>query len=94
MRLVYVEWVDSYGCSSAWEQLSGCSPKVMTCKSVGWLLHKDAATTVIVPHVSEGLENAPQQGCGDMTIPTRAVVRLAELSVPAAPKKRGRRTVA
>lgn len=84
MRLVFVEWVDSYGCSPSWVQLDGCSPRAMICKSVGWLLHDDSEIKVLVPHVSTPMQDAPAQGCGDMTIPTRAVIRMIELSDPAA----------
>ena len=39
MRLVLIEWLDSYGCSSQWQDLQGASPAPLTCKSVGWLVH-------------------------------------------------------
>jgi hypothetical protein len=80
MRLVLVEWLDSFGCSATWEQLDGCSPHLLTCRSVGWLIHDGDDCKVIVPHVSQPNEGCGQQGCGDMTIPTRAIVRMADLS--------------
>jgi len=83
MRLVFVEWVDSYGCSSNWEELEGCSPQLMRCRSVGWLLHDDEDCKVLVPHVSAPLAQSARQGCGDMTIPTRSIVRLVDLPEPA-----------
>lgn len=78
MRLVYVEWLDSFGCSSSWQKLDIESCEPMVCKSVGWLLHDGPTCKVIVPHVS-GVTN---EGCGDMTIPTVAVVRMTDLDVP------------
>ena len=76
MKLVLVEWEDSFGCASDWERLDGCKPQVQTCRSVGWMLYNGDDCKVIVPHV------APKSGhgCGDMTIPTRAIVRIAELA--------------
>ena len=71
MRLVLIDWVDSYGCSSEWKHLEGAAANLMKCCSVGWL-HQDAEDCkVIVPHISDNFHpNIPQQGCGDMTNPT------------------------
>jgi len=79
--LVLVEWTDDYGCSPRWENMDGeLSPRVMMCKSVGWLVHNDKDCKLIVPHLSEepgfGL---PRQGCGDMTIPTQSILRIIKL---------------
>ena len=82
MRLVLVEWIDSYGCSPAWESLSDCQPKLMQCRSVGWLLHDGDDCKVIIPHLSERHDDVTKQGCGDMTIPSRAVLRMIDLADP------------
>ena len=80
MRLVLVHWVDLYGCSSEWQQLEGSSHDLMRCQSVGWLLHDAEDCKVIVPHLSDpSLPNIPQQVCGDMTIPTKAILNITEL---------------
>ena len=78
MRLVPVEWLDSYGCSAVWQELDGCDAKPMVCRSVGWLLHDGDDCKVIVPHLAESAE----QGCGDMTIATAAILRIVDLAVP------------
>jgi hypothetical protein len=76
MNLVYIEWVDSYGCSSSWSKVASCSPTLLTCRSVGWLKYDGEDCKVIIPHISEESESIEQQGCGDMTIPTRAIIKL------------------
>jgi hypothetical protein len=78
LRLVLIEWLDSYGCSSTWQDLSVDDPKPIECRSVGWLLHDGAEAKVVVPHVAEG----PGQGCGDMTIPAAAIRRIVDLEIP------------
>ena len=79
-RLVYIEWQDSYGCSPDWENLEDCSAVPMVCRSVGWLVHDDEKCKVVVPHLNEANHpNAVLQGCGDMTIPTVAVVTMVDL---------------
>jgi hypothetical protein len=80
MRLVLIEWTDSLGCSSTWQPLDSVeSPKPLVCKSVGWLLHDGKDCKVIVPHVTEDHGSAKRQGCGDMTIPSRCIVKLTTL---------------
>lgn len=73
-RLVYVQWLDSFGCSSSWQptKIESCSP--MVCHSVGWLLFDSPECKVIVPHLAD------RQGCGDMTIPTVAITKMVDLS--------------
>ncbi len=77
--LVLIEWMDSFGCSSNWQQIGECSPSPLRCRSVGWLLYDGKDCKVIVPHMADPHESVAMQGCGDMTIPTRAIVRMAML---------------
>ena len=51
----------------------------MLCRSVGWLVYDGDECKVVVPHLSDERAQAPRQGCGDMTIPTCAIVRMIEL---------------
>ena len=83
MRLVFIEWVDSFGCSSSWQSLEGSIPSLLKCRSVGWLLHDTEECKVIVPHISDqNHSQTSQQGCGDMTIPTRAIVKMVDIVIP------------
>ena len=84
MRLVLIEWVDSFGCSSDWQELAESrQPEPMVCKSVGWLFYDGSQCKVIVPHVADTPNGAPKQGCGDMTIPTESIRRISDLHEPA-----------
>lgn len=80
-RLVLVEWEDSFGCASKWENIPEeiSSPHVMRCRSVGWLAYDGDDCKVVIPHVGELSDGGPDQGCGDMTIPTCAVTRIVDL---------------
>lgn len=80
-RLVYIKWVDSFGCSSTWEEIQEeYDPKPLICRSVGWLIHDGDDCKIIVPHLtSKEHDHAIQQGCGDMTIPTRAILKIVSL---------------
>jgi len=80
MRLVLIEWVDSFGCSSNWQELSkDCQPKPIVCKSVGWLFIDNEDCKVIVPHIANVSDDVLQQGCGDMTIPTKSIIRIVDI---------------
>jgi hypothetical protein len=83
MRLVLVDWLDSYGAEPSWSRLKGADPHLMHCRSVGWLRHNGKDCKVIVPHISDPeRSSAPAQGCGDMTIPSKAILRMYTLSDP------------
>lgn len=80
MRLVLIDWVDSYGCSAVWQHLEGATANLMKSRSVGWLLQDDEDCKLIVPHISDSTHpELPQQGCGDMTIPTKAILSITDL---------------
>lgn len=81
MRLVLIEWVDSLGCAAGWRHLEDLTPDILTIRSVGWLLHDRKAAKTIVPHLMHPDANArpSAQGMGDVTIPTRCIVRMVTL---------------
>jgi hypothetical protein len=89
MRLVLVDWLDSYGCSPQWREVEKCNTEALRCSSVGWLVRDGANSKVIVPHISDpNHPDAPHQGCGDMTIPTKAIIRIYNLTDPRKPARR------
>jgi len=83
LRLVLVEWVDSFGCSSSWAPLEECEPKALTCRSVGWLIHDGDDCKTVVPHLVSNHPEVRDQGCGDMTIPASAVRKIVDIELPA-----------
>ena len=86
-QLVYVEWEDSYGCSPRWQEIAAdVQPRVLICRSVGWIIRRTKRCIVIVPHMTTG-DVAEPQACGDMTIPTAAIVKIAPLELGSARKR-------
>ena len=81
MRLVKVEWVDSYGVGSTWEAWHEVKDVAHTCISVGYLALDGENVKVIVPHVSpeNDVIGAEQTGCGDMSIPCCSIVSMVDL---------------
>ena len=79
---VLVEWEDSYGCSSVWQEIpTRGEPYVLTCQSVGWITAKSKKCIVIVPHLAQNGDVQIKQGCGDMTIPTATVLQITRLRI-------------
>ena len=81
MKLVLIEWMDSHA-GRGWqdkEKLQAAATPLY-CRSVGWVVSGNKKCKVIVPHISVDSEmGAMIQGCGDLTIPTKAIVRLTIL---------------
>ena len=80
-KLVYVKWVDSYGCGHAWGEISDISPAPHYCHSVGWIVSESDECIVVVPHLSPAHDEigAVENGCGDMTIPKVSIINQCEI---------------
>ena len=77
-KIVLIEWLDSHS-GRGWQTLDELEGKTepLYCQSVGWLIKETKDCKVIVPHIS-GEENGDimLQGCGDMIIPNKAIIRV------------------
>lgn len=77
-KLVLIEWLDSHS-GNGWQALDKLNEKAepLYCRSVGWLITETEGCKVIVPHIA-GEQNGDiiLQGCGDMAIPTKAIVKV------------------
>ncbi|KKN79665.1 hypothetical protein LCGC14_0338690 [marine sediment metagenome] len=81
MKLVLIEWIDSHS-GRGWrttEEIERCA-EPLYCRSVGWLIKETKQVKVIVPHIA-GEKNGDiiLQGCGDLTIPTKAIIKITTL---------------
>jgi hypothetical protein len=79
MRLVFVEWVDSRR-GEGWTRLDELKvgQAITLCKSVGWLVSKDSSSITIAGNIGDN----PEQCCGDLSIPKRAIIRIKNLQEP------------
>lgn len=73
-RLVLIEWLDSHHVPG-WHTGEPAT-KPLLCRSVGWLVHDGTEAKTIAPHITE--EETPQR-CGEMTIPTAAMLKMEAL---------------
>jgi hypothetical protein len=75
--LVYVEWLDAYGCSTDWSTMESFAPDdgPVLNYSVGWLLYDVNDCIVLVPHITGENKQCHETGCGDMTIPKCNIIK-------------------
>lgn len=84
-----VDWEDSCGAIARWQYMDESGPELVTCRSVGWLVYDGKDCKRIVPHVGQhGGVDSRQQGCGDMTIPTSAIVKIVDLEIAMPSRKK------
>ena len=76
-KLVLVEWLDSRR-GEGWVRLDELESTITRCRSVGWLIAKDAESLTLAGHLGEN----PDQCCGDLTIPRRAIRKITPLAIP------------
>jgi hypothetical protein len=80
-KLVLIEWLDSHS-GSGWKTVEQLERVAMPlyCRSVGWLVAERKECKVIVPHIGgEKNGDAMLIGCGDLTIPTDAIIKTTVL---------------
>ena len=84
--LVIIRWEDSAQPLAAWQHLSRLKPaEPIECATVGWLVRDDATAKVVCQSIG-GLGNPENaQASGIMTIPTRCVLSIENLSQEALP---------
>jgi hypothetical protein len=78
VELVLVEWLDSRR-GEGWVRLDDLRDdlKATRCRSVGWIIGKDATSVTLAGHLGDN----PEQCCGDMTIPANSILRISPLTL-------------
>jgi hypothetical protein len=82
MRLVLVEWMDSYA-ARGWKtkaDLDAAMNNRVTCRSIGWIFGRTKDYLMVVPHLSftrQGVEH----GSGDLCIPHRSILKIKTIKL-------------
>lgn len=77
---VMVRWLDSYGPTGRWQEIGDIHPERLVAVSVGWIVARNRESIVVVPHLIDGNDRVAKQGCGEMTIPKKAILAVCPLS--------------
>jgi hypothetical protein len=80
-KLVLIEWIDSHS-SDRWEPLwkyeERCDP--LHCRTVGWVVAQRKGMVLVVSSLAgERNGDLVVNGCGEMAIPKRCVVKMKVL---------------
>ena len=81
MKLVKIEWMDSFGVGTSWESFDNIIDEGHICISVGYLAMDGKNIKVIIPHISptNDIIGAAETGCGDMAIPVCSIIKITDL---------------
>lgn len=80
-KLYIVEWVDSHTILNGWELISDIEePKKVINVSVGFIIKETEDNIMIIPHIADIKNpNSFGSGCGEMVIPTIAIIKKTKL---------------
>jgi len=68
-----IKWIDSYGVSSSWEDITDVEMWPVVCTSVGVLVKETKDYVVLCPHCIPSNETVKEQKCDKMVIPKVAI---------------------
>ena len=81
MKLVLIEWEDSARPVPSWRHLDDLpEPAIITCLSVGWLVHDDEQVKMLAPNVGDIDSEENNQASGIIRIPARSVKCITNLT--------------
>ena len=88
MRLVLIEWEDSFGCPTGWQYADEVTPSPIIVHSVGWLLKETKEYKFLAPHINKPGTSERPQIAGYITIPVGAIKRQSFLRTTSSSRSR------
>jgi hypothetical protein len=79
MKCVSVKWVDSYGISSGWRDLSGYKAQLLNIVSLGFIVFEDEKVVALAHNYSEETPDTPEQANGIMVIPKVSIKEITDI---------------
>jgi hypothetical protein len=77
-KIEYIEWVDSFGCSSGWSEVRPIET-LLTCKTVGFVVSENDYIISLANSIAEETNETKEQANGIMTIPKVSITNRREL---------------
>jgi len=78
---MYVEWIDSFGCTSQWQSLEDYSPILPIMKTIGFIVYESKDLISLANSIGDDTEHTLEQANGIMNIPRKCIVKLKELTI-------------
>jgi hypothetical protein len=67
-----IEWIDSYSFYEQWDFIQDLDePKILKCKSIGFVVKEDDDSVMMLPHISGDYEG----GKGGICIPKISIIK-------------------
>lgn len=73
---VHISWVDSYGVTTGWQDISEYSAEVLKIESFGRVIYEDDNVVSLAHNYADETEATPKQANGIMVIPKACIVAL------------------
>lgn len=80
-KVVYVEWLDSFGCTSSWQSLEDYSPVAPIMKTIGFIVYESKDLLSLANSIGDETEYTLEQANGIMTIPKNCIVQLKKIAI-------------
>ena len=90
MKLVLIEWADSFGCPHGWQFADNVKPEPTIVHSVGWLLKETKEYKFLAPHINKPGTTERPQIAGYITIPVGAIKRQSVLRATSSSRRNRR----
>lgn len=71
----YVEWADSFGVESGWQNPVGRKPNIVVTKSIGWVVFEDKNVLSISGNYAKECDETIEQVNGIMNIPKKCILK-------------------
>ena len=78
---IYIEWLDSFGCTSKWEDIEDYKSQPLVCKTIGFVVFEDDKVISIASNIAEETELTFSQANGIMSIPKINIVRRKSIKI-------------
>ena len=71
-EMIYIKWVDSYGCTSLWEDVGDLDLLPAYCETSGFLIEETIDSLIIANSIN--IERGREQVVGVMTVPKSSII--------------------
>ncbi len=75
-QILMVKWIDSYGVTARWEDLSEYKAELLTCFTVGFKIYEDEDVICVASNYSAATVGTPDQVNGVMVIPKKSILAI------------------
>ena len=82
IEIVAIEWADSYGATSGWQEVEGYCPGLLTVISIGKKIYENEKVVALSANFAEGTTYTPDQANGIMVIPKCSIQKVTTFSYP------------